>query len=288
MCRLLLILTLSIVTAADVLGLGIETFGNKPFFENNFSDWPNVMPVVNDSHRVYHSWVNGDDRFYFQGNTEALNLALKNLAQVKAEKRTVILRPAPGRGSSLNGKQKFVFNWQLNLHGGVAKRMSTRDQGGNVWDSNPELIVYVGGDIVLDMVEIPENVDVLQLADLKTRYEKGLGSTDQTVRGWTCGHIASLDPYDAKSMQKIAEMLNDESDWVKLNAAGALRGFTIHAVEAERLLRLVETEDLKLKDRIESTVKKLQEIKTSTQERDAHAKILSDIATFIEARRESK
>lgn len=288
MYRLLLILTLSIFTGTDVFGVGIETFGNKPLFENNFSDWPNAMPVINDTHRVYHRWVNGDENFHFRGNTEALNLALKSFAQVKAEKRLVILRPAPGRVSSFGGEQKFVFNWQLHLLGGIAEHMSRLDQGGNVWDPNPELIIYVGGDIILDRIEIPKSVEVLQLADLKARYEKSLRSTDETVRGWTCGRIASLDPYDATSMQKIAEMLNDESDWVKLNAASALRGFTIHAVEAERLLRLVETENVKLKDRVESTVKKLQETKTSTEERDAHAKILSEIATFIEARHDSK
>ena len=189
MCRLLLVLALSIVTATEVFGLGEETFGNKQFSKANFSDWPNVMPVVNDTHRVYHSWVNGNENFYFQGNTEALNLALKSFALVTAEKRTVILRPAPGRVSSFNGEQKFVFNWQLHLLGGIAKHMSTRDQGSNVWDPNPELTIYVGGDIVLNMIEIPQNVDVLQLADLKARYEKSLKSTHQDVRGWTCGNI---------------------------------------------------------------------------------------------------
>jgi hypothetical protein len=135
MCRLLLVLTLSIVSGTEVFGLGEETFGNKPFSEINFTDWPNVMPVVNDAHRVYHSWVNGDENFYFQGDTAALNLALKSFAQVKAEKRSVILRPAPGRGSSFNGEQSFVFNWQLHLLGGIAKHMSTRDQGNTLSNS---------------------------------------------------------------------------------------------------------------------------------------------------------
>ncbi len=286
MFRLMLILSLSILTTADAFALGMETFGNQPLSENNFSDWPNVIPVINDTHRVYHSWVNGNENFYFQGNTEALNHALKSFAQVKAEKRLVILRPAPGRVSSFDGEKKFVFNWQLHLLGGIAKHMSTRDQGSNVWDPNPEFTIHVGGDIVLDMIEIPENVEVLQLSDLKARYEKSLKSTHQDVRGWTCGAIAALDPYDKASMQKIAEMLNDESDWVKLNAAGALRVFTAHASEAETSLRSVQTDDSQLKERIESTVKHLQEAKNSSEERDAHAKILADISKFIETRRD--
>ena len=285
MFRLLLVLFLSIVAGTKVFGLGEETFGNKPFSESNFGDWPNVMPVVNDTHRVYHSWVNGNENFYLRGNTDALNIALKSFAQVKAEKLTVILRPAPGRVSSFNEEQKFVFNWQLHLLGGIAKHMSTRDQGSNVWDPNPEFIIYVGGDIVLDKIEIPENVDVLQLADLKARYEKSLKSTHTDVRGWTCGQIAALDQYDAASVQKIAAMLNDDEDWVKLNAAGALSVFSAHASEAEKALRNVETDDVKLKERIESTLKTLHESVSSKEERDSHAEMLSGIAKFTLAHR---
>ena len=288
MFRLLLVLFLSIVAGTKVFGLGEETFGNKPFPESNFGDWPNVMPVINDTHRVYHSWVNGNENFYLRGNTDALNIALKNFAQVKAEKLTVILRPAPGRVSSFNEEQKFDFNWQLHLLGGIAKHMSTRDQGSNVWDPNPEFIIYVGGDIVLDKIEIPENLDVLQLADLKARDEKSLKSTHTDVRGRTCGQIAALDQYDAASVQKIAAMLNDDEDWVKLNAADALSVFSAHASEAEKALRNVETDDVKLKERIESTLKTLQESVASNEERDSHAEMLSGIARFTSAHRSGK
>jgi len=286
--RLLLVACLSIMAVSDVFGSGEETFGNKPFPESNFGDWPNVMPVVNDTHRVYHSWVNGNENFYFRGDTDALNIALKSFAQVKAEKLTVILRPAPGRVSSFNEEQKFVFNWQLHLLGGIAKHMSTRDQGSNVWDPNPEFIIYVGGDIVLDRIEIPENVDVLQLADLKARYEKSLKSTHTDVRGWTCGQIAALDQYDAASMQKIAAMLDDDDDWVKLNAAGSLSVFSAHASEVEKALRNVETDDVQLKARIESTLNALQESVASKEEHDSHDAMLSDIAKFISAHRNGK
>lgn len=281
MFRLLLALFLSIATGAEVFGLGEETFGNKPFADANFGDWPNAMPVINDTHRVYHSWVNGNENFYFRGDTEALNRALKSFAEVKAEKLTVILRPAPGSVSSFDGKQKFAFSWQLHLLGGVAKNMSTRDQGSNVWDPNPEFIIYVGGDIVLDEIAIPKNVDVLQLADLKARYEKGLKSTHLDVRGWTCGQIAALDQYDAESVKKIATMLNDDDNWVKLNAAGALGVFSAHASEAEKALRNVKTDDAKLTERIETTLKTLRESVVSKEEHDLHDEMLSAIAKFV-------
>ncbi len=130
--------------------------------------------------------------------------------------------------------------------------------------------------------------DLLQLADLKARYEKSLKSTHTDVRGWTCGQIAALDQYDAASVQKIAAMLNDDEDWVKLNAAGALSVFTAHASEAEKALRSVQTDDVKLKDRIASTLKTLQESVASKEERDSHDEMLSGIAKFTAAHRSGK
>ena len=89
-------------------------------------------------------------------------------------------------------------------------------------------------------------------------------------------------------MQKIAAMLKDDSDWVKLNAAGAMSVFSAHADDTEKILRSVTTDDVKLKERIESTVKTLRESKPSSEELDSHASMLSDIAKFVDARRDGK
>ena len=36
--------------------MGMERFGNEPFSDvANYVSWPNVMPVINDTHRVYHT-----------------------------------------------------------------------------------------------------------------------------------------------------------------------------------------------------------------------------------------
>ncbi len=284
MFRGILILAMSLTSMNQTLALGTETFGNTPLADANFGDWPNVMPVINDTHRVYHSWVNGNENFFFQGDTESLNVALKTFAAIKAEKRTVILRPAPGSVSSFKQDKTFVINWQLHLLGGIAKHMSTRDQGSYVWDPNPELIVYVGGTIVLDKIEIPENVDVLQVADLKQRYANGLNSTHTDVRGWTCGIIAALDQYDESSMQTIAKVLNDKDNWVKLNAAGALSEFSTHRTEAAKALQAVCTDDDQLKERIQSSIQKLNGTALPFAGRETHQMQLNAISRFLEAR----
>ena len=213
------ILTIALLLiASDAWSLGFESFGNDPVEGSNYTEWPNVLPLVNDPHRVYFSWVNGNEHFYFAGDNAALNAALKSFSAIKAKKLTVVLRPAPGTGSSLKRDREFEFNWNLHLLGGIAKVMSREDLGTNIWDPTPYLHIYVGDGIKLDEIEIPDGVEVLEIADLKTRYAKCLASKDRTVRGWCCSHIAGLDPYDEESVRQIASKLNDDDDWVKLNA----------------------------------------------------------------------
>ena len=175
------------------------------------------MPVVNDVHRVYHSWVNGNEHFYFAGDTVALNAAIKNFAAIKADRVTIVLHPCPGKANSFNNKQSFAFNWSLHLLGGISRIMAKQDLGSNIWDPSPNLHVYVGDAIKLDQIEISKVVELLEISDLQKRYAKCLNSKDSTVAGWSCGHIAELDPYNAESMRQIATKLDDD-DWVKLNA----------------------------------------------------------------------
>ena len=64
------------------------------------------MPVVNHTSRVYHTWVNGNEHFYYQGNLDALNDTLRKFAQEKAV-REVVLRPGPGMTTSFDRTKKI-------------------------------------------------------------------------------------------------------------------------------------------------------------------------------------
>src|SRR5436309_2184984 len=75
--------------------LGEEDFGNAALNEANFQDWPGIMPLVNHPSRVYHTWVNGNEHFYYRGDIAALNDALRKFAASKAEVHEVLLRPPP-------------------------------------------------------------------------------------------------------------------------------------------------------------------------------------------------
>ena len=100
----------------------MEGFGNEPIGSANYGDWPNIMAVINDTHRVYHTWVNGSEHFYFKGDTEALNAALKNFAAIKADRRTVVLRPGkcsrrkPPAWSISNCSRRFTLLLSVSVH----------------------------------------------------------------------------------------------------------------------------------------------------------------------------
>lgn len=258
----LIVVTLTVlvvlVGSTRVWALGMEDFGNKPLNGANFTGWSGVMPVVNDEARVYHSWVNGNEHFYYLGDTESLNNALRNFAQIEGKTREVVLRPGPGITHSFNRKQEIRFGWKLHLIGGVIRGMTELDKGANFWPEHPVLSVYVGGDIQLDQIKIPAGVSVIELADLRKRYLEGLTSTNRTVRGWGSGHLARLDPFNPKDLETLTKMLEDKDDWVRLNVVGALSRFGTRAKTVLPALRQLKTDDERLRKRVAETTEKIE------------------------------
>ena len=153
----------------SALALGTEEFGNRPVPERDYTEWPNLLRVLNDPHRVYHYWVNGGEGFYFQGPAEALNQALRWFALVRMEPREAVLLPGPASGASLTGGRTYSYDWCVSLNGGIS-RMMTRGKGSLIWNKDPVLTIFIGGgNIELDKVRIPKGVTLHELSDLRNR-----------------------------------------------------------------------------------------------------------------------
>ena len=226
-CNAAMSLTNSTVTgntAGDDGGLGEETIGNKPFDGANFTDWPGIMPVINNKSRVYHSWVNGDERFYFSPTTEQLNQLLADFGKLKG-KREVLIVPQTENVSTFDKSQSFQFNCQLHLVGGVAKHIAGKDKGEIFWPLKPQLTIHVTPNTELAKLTIPKNVNLVSLAEIKARYKNGLESDAQEVRGWGIGFLAKADPYDGESLKTIADLIVDTDQWVASNALGSIESF---------------------------------------------------------------
>jgi hypothetical protein len=278
-------MALAVSCARPAMALGEEDFGNSPLNAANFNDWPQIMPVVNHTSRVYHTWVNGNEHFYYAGDVAALNDALRKYAGAGSPVKEVVLRPGPGEAKTFDGKKTVKFNWNLHLTGGIAKHLTTLDKGDRVWSQNPVLTVYVDKDFPYRRLTIPNGLKVQTLSDLKLRVREGLTSTDKTVRGWGAGELAALDPYDPKSLEAIAKLLKDPDDWVRLNAAGVLPLFGSKAKAALPALReTLTTGDAQLLTRVKESIAEIEKAESRADAEAEHWKIDSEIRAMTGAR----
>ena len=119
------LMTLFLALPATVLALGMETFGNAPAVKQ--PDWADgVVDVVNLKSRVYSQWVNGNENFFYRGNAQALNQALRKYAAVKADVRQLILLPGSGKTMTFDRKP-IDFDWQLHVPSGIYKAVAKKD-----------------------------------------------------------------------------------------------------------------------------------------------------------------
>jgi hypothetical protein len=245
-CPSVLALTFLIAASlspAAALGLGTEEFGDEELSPANYTDWPGLFEVASDKCRVYSNWVNGNENFYFRGNTDQLNEALKKFAAIKVEKHEVLIRPGPGKAHSFNRAKTRDCNWHVNVHGGIAKHLTTLDKGTNFWPVEPTMTIWIGGDIDLAKINIPEGVKVLGVNDKAARARAGLDSKDQTVRGWGSSIVADMNPYEKENMAAVEKLLKDEVNWVRMCAAGTIQEFGVRARPAIPLLKECEKSD---------------------------------------------
>lgn len=267
-------------------GLGEEELGNKPVNGVNYEGHPGLIDVLNNTHRVYRFWVNGNEKFFFRGDTIALNEALQEYAKVTSDKLEIVIRPGPTETSTFNQEKTVAYNWHLHLVGGIAGHLSKSDKGHNVWPKHPIMYVYIGDTIQLSQLEIPEGVDVIELSELKARYAEALSSTDTSVRGWACGRLASLDPHCEESMHRVASMLNDDENWVRLNAAGALATYGSLAKKVlPQLKETADTEDERLAKRASETMEGVLSAEVKAQDQQQHQQQLAAISEFCEKRK---
>jgi hypothetical protein len=282
MLRSCAVLGFILVGAASASAAAFEIPTDKPAHEDNYKQLPNIVPIINDEHRVRHVWCNGRENVYFKGNTDALNSALKNLAAVKADRRTVVLRPGPGKTRFYRDEQLHLVSWEVQLfcNRGVANRQSYVD-----------MHVYVGGPIKLEELVVPDGIELLEIADLQMRSSKLLDGRDPGVRIRGCHEIAELDPYSVAAMHSVAKMLNDADDRVKSGAVSALAQFKDMPIdvanELVEKLQSVRSDDARLQKQIAALVESLRK-EASAAARARQREAIGDIRSFVAARREKR
>jgi hypothetical protein len=268
--------------------LGEEQIGNEPLSAANYEKWPGLVDVVNDKARVYYSWVNGNENFYYFGTIAELNVALQNFAKADLKEHEVVIRPDAGKVGSFQGENKFTFQWHLQIFDGIAGHLTTLEKGYLVWNKHPRLTIHVGSDIDLAKLEIPKGVTLLDVTELSTRARQGTESKDKTVRGWCAGVIAHLDPRDADNQAAIEGLLKDEDDWVRLNAAGSIPLFGAKAKSAlPALKKCLESKDEGLKTSAQKAIESIESAQADPEADQKRAAELDRIRKFIADHKES-
>lgn len=261
---------------------GEEQLGNEPLSVANYAAWPGLEQVVNGKARLYYNWVNGNENFYYHGSMAELNAALKNFASADLKTHEVVLRPGPGKTQSFQGDHQFTFHWHLQIFGGIAAHLTTRDQGDQVWNKHPRLTIHLGDEVDLAKLEVPKGVTLLDVETLSARARNGIKSTDQSVRGWSAGVLADIDAHSKDNLAAIEKLLTDDKDWVRLNAAGALPLFGAQAKSALPALKAcLERPDKGLQERAAESIKTIEAAEPDEAAEQAHAEALAKIKQFI-------
>jgi hypothetical protein len=280
----LIVVALGVVLAARgrAWAAGEEQVGNEPLNGANYETWKGLIDVINDPARSYYSWVNGNENFYFAGDTAQLNAALQKFAATDIAVKEVVLRPAPGETRSFDQSLRFPFQWHLQIFGGIAAHLTTRDQGDQVWARHPRLSIYVGGDIDLEKLEIPKGVTLVSLDELSARARKGIVSTDQNVRGWSAGVMAGYDHFSAENLAAIEKLLADDADWVRLNGAGAAAQFGAKAKSALPALKAcLDRPDENLQQRAKESIATIEAAQDNAEAERTFRAAMDKINKFI-------
>lgn len=269
-----------------VLGAGEEEYGNGPVNPANYVHRPGILAVVNDTHRVYRWWANGHEQFFYRGDSIGLNSALEEFAKVEASRREVVLCPAPGKTASFDQSNEFVFQWKLQLVGGIAAHLGRHDNGQDLRPTYPRMYVFVGGPIQLTELQLPANLSVIGLSEMKARCRMGLASSSPDVRGLACAELAELDHFDLQSMKVIAARLSDESVWVRANAATTLAMFGNLAVNVKpELLTARQNADQTLVGAIERALQIIDTAATVHPSERPSARAMAAIDVFLKNRK---
>jgi len=271
---------------ARLWALGDEKLGNDPLPDANYVKWPGLAGVVNDKSRVYYSWVNGNENFYYSGNAAELSGVLARFAAAELKTHEVVLVPGPSKVKTFQGDSEFTVSYQLQIFGGIAAHLTTRDQGDQVWPADPRLTVYVGGEIDLAKLEVPKGLKFVAPSELSARIRKGALSKDKSVKGWSAGVLAHHDAFDPANLAVIQKLLADEDDWVRVNAAGCIELFGAQAKAALPALKdCLERKDEGLKTTAKKAIETIEAAPDRTAAEREHAAVVAKIEAFVAQQR---
>jgi len=152
----LLVLCVAIGFSGMVSGWATAEHGNKPVNKLNYTEWDgtDILSVLNDSNRVYSTWCNGNEYFYYRGDSTALNTFLKKCAEIKNTDIILEIKKGKGIAKTFSKKKQIPYTWNVNIKTGIAAAHAGKKKGKTV-----VVTIYVDGKTIQrKSIKIPEAI----------------------------------------------------------------------------------------------------------------------------------
>jgi hypothetical protein len=153
-------------TATPALGLGADHPNDRPV---SHKEWPDgLAEIINGTNiRICGFFINASDWFYFKGNTEVFNTVLAAYAKLKNTPLRLVLHPGRCLGKAPWDKGKGTpCEWSIAVirRGWGAPKAKPGETGNYVVTMN----LWLGGDVALNGLDVPLNVDVESGREIET------------------------------------------------------------------------------------------------------------------------
>ncbi len=271
--------------ASAAFGMATEEVGNDPLPEANYSQWQgtNIMPVINHTSRVYHTWVNGNEHFYYEGDAAALSDFLAKYAFVWVSPKEIVILPGPG-GTSTFGGNPVRYDWRLHLLTGLAAAHFDARPGSEIelGERNPTLTIFVGsGNFQLKDVKVPAGITLVGPDQLRERYLAALKSDDADLCKQAARALAGLDPSNAENIPVFLKMLAEGGDGAYAAADGLQKMGASAKTAVPAMREMLSGSDELVKTRILDAIDAIEAAPDTTEKDAARRSILAEIKAII-------
>jgi len=225
---ILCVISVLTLTSNSVPGLAREKLSDKPICQQR--DWLKNVRILTQSPRLVHSSkADGDEDYYFKGDTLTFNEFLRKFAAVKLPKRRIAVKNQYGKISHKH------FDWVLHIPG------QTNSKGGKdreAKEAYPSVTVYAAASgIHFADVVLPEGADVVVLeSGVEDHWQVGKGV--EIAKKWAPARrkwLGFIGPYLSRIRQ---EEHNPSIQCVEMRSvliSEYLPKYRIYAVETNRI-----------------------------------------------------
>ncbi|MBA7681313.1 hypothetical protein ES703_89651 [subsurface metagenome] len=222
-----------------VFGLAQESFGNSPISPQQ--DWPDgVEALIKSAPRIYSSWVNGNERFYYAGDEETLNNFLKFFATIKIPVHLVIIDEEWNKVKQSHG-QMARYDWILSVRSGLYRAHIIKEKGADANEQYPSVSIAAYSDrINFSHLIIPENIKMIWSKDRDPNKAPSGKDAIIAAQQWSKA-LAAWNEFANPRLEEIrAKEIDPSRQWVEIKSEAMSTWLPIRCI----LLRLRRREKL--------------------------------------------